>query len=38
VRGVQEAVVLADEKVAYLKVMQQDWDETSVQQLIQETY
>lgn len=38
VRGVKEAVVMADEKVAYLKVMQQDWDEATVQQLIQETY
>jgi len=38
VRGVREAVVMADERVAYLKVMQQDWDEPSVQQLIQETY
>ncbi|MDN0085110.1 MFS transporter [Crenobacter sp. SG2305] len=38
VRGVREAVVMADERVAYLKVMQQDWDEPAVQQLIQETY
>ena len=36
-RGVKEAVVLLEERVAYLKVSQKDWDEASVQQLIQET-
>jgi predicted MFS family arabinose efflux permease len=36
-RGVKEAVVMLEERVAYLKVSQQDWDEASVQQLIQET-
>lgn len=36
-RGVKEAVVMLEERVAYLKVSQHDWDEASVQQLIQET-
>ncbi|AXK38050.1 MFS transporter [Crenobacter cavernae] len=36
--GVKEAVVLLDERVAYLKVSQQHWDEAAVQQLIQETH
>jgi predicted MFS family arabinose efflux permease len=36
--GVKEAVVMRDERVAYLKVSQQSWDEASVKQLIQETY
>jgi len=36
-RGVKEAVVILEERVAYLKVSQKDWDEASVQQLIQET-
>lgn len=36
-RGVKEAVVVVDERVAYLKVSQQDWDEAAVQQLILET-
>ena len=36
-RGVKEAVVVIDERVAYLKVSQQDWDEAAVQQLILET-
>jgi MFS family permease len=36
-RGVKEAVVLLEDRVAYLKVSQKDWDQASVQQLIQET-
>jgi MFS family permease len=36
-RGVREAVVMIEERVAYLKVSQLDWDEASVNQLIQET-
>ena len=36
-RGVKEAVVMLEERVAYLKVSREDWDEASVQQLIQET-
>ena len=36
--GVYEAVVLANERVAYLKVLQAHSDEASIQQLIQETY
>lgn len=36
-RGVREAVVMPEERVAYLKVSRDDWDEASVQQLIQET-
>ncbi|MEW9897732.1 MFS transporter [Chitinivorax sp. PXF-14] len=36
-RGVKEAVVIAQERVAYLKVLQQDWDEAGVLKLIQET-
>ncbi|MGL6070940.1 MFS transporter [Craterilacuibacter sp.] len=36
--GVREAVVLLEERVAYLKVAQQGWDEAAVQGLIQETY
>lgn len=36
--GVREAVVILEERVAYLKVSQQTWDEASVKQLIQETY
>ncbi|RQW22199.1 MFS transporter [Rhodobacteraceae bacterium CH30] len=35
--GVREAVVLLDDRVAYLKVAQQGWDEAAVQQLIQAT-
>ena len=38
VSGVQEAVVIAAEHVAYLKVSQSGWDEAGVQQLIKETY
>lgn len=38
VAGVSEAIVIIDERVAYLKVAQQDWDEASVKQLIQETH
>lgn len=38
VAGVKEAVVLLDERVAYLKVSQQQWDEARVKQLIQETH
>ena len=37
-RGVSEVVVLLGERVAYLKVSQQDWDEAAVKQLIQATY
>lgn len=37
VRGVREAVVMPDERVALLKVMRDDWDETQVEQIIQET-
>ena len=37
-QGVQEAVVIASERVAYLKVLQTDWDRAGVNQLIQETY
>ncbi|MFO1385309.1 MAG: MFS transporter [Chitinivorax sp.] len=36
-RGVKEAVVIAEEGVAYLKVLQSDWDEAGVLRLIQET-
>jgi predicted MFS family arabinose efflux permease len=36
-RGVKEAVVMLEERVAYLKVSRLDWDQASVQQLIQET-
>ena len=36
-RGVKEAVVIAEEGVAYLKVLQSDWDESGVLRLIQET-
>lgn len=36
-RGVREAVVMADERVALLKVMRDDWDELIVEQIIQET-
>lgn len=36
--GVSEAVVLLDDRVAYLKVSQHQWDEESVKQLIQETF
>ena len=35
--GVKEAVVIAEEGVAYLKVLQSDWDEAGVLRLIQET-
>lgn len=35
IRGVREAVVLADEGVALLKVDMRDWDETAAQQLIE---
>ncbi|WP_184037876.1 MFS transporter [Chitinivorax tropicus] len=35
--GVKEAVVIAEERVAYLKVLPQDWDEAGVMKLIQET-
>ena len=37
-KGVKEAVVIASERVAYLKVMQNDWDRASVNKLIEETY
>lgn len=36
-QGVKEAVVIAEEGVAYLKVLQSDWDESGVLRLIQET-
>lgn len=36
-QGVKEAVVIAEEGVAYLKVLQSDWDEAGVLRLIQET-
>lgn len=36
--GVREAVVMADEGVAYLKVQPDDWDEAAVTALIKETY
>lgn len=36
-RGVREAVVMIDERVALLKVMRDDWDESGVEQIIQET-
>ncbi|UXY14458.1 MFS transporter [Chitiniphilus purpureus] len=35
--GVQEAVVLIDERVVLLKVLQSGWDEAAAQQLIAET-
>ena len=37
-QGVKEAVVIAAERVAYLKVLQNDWDQAGVNKLIQETY
>lgn len=37
-RGVKEAVILLDERVAYLKVSQHDWDEALTKQLIEETH
>lgn len=36
--GVKEAVVIITERVAYLKVLQTEWDEQGVEKLIQETY
>lgn len=36
--GVSEAVVVLEDRVAYLKVAQQGWDETAVKQLIQTTH
>ncbi|RMD00087.1 MFS transporter [Aquitalea palustris] len=36
--GVSEAVVVLEDRVAYLKVSQQTWDEAAVKQLIQATY
>ncbi|MBV8680473.1 MAG: MFS transporter [Aquitalea sp.] len=36
--GVTEAVVVLEDRVAYLKVSQQSWDEAAVKQLIQTTY
>lgn len=36
--GVQEATVILEERVAYLKVMQQGWDEAAVRHLIATTY
>ncbi|PXX51027.1 MULTISPECIES: MFS transporter [Aquitalea] len=36
--GVSEAVVVLEDRVAYLKVSQQSWDEAAVKQLIQATY
>jgi len=36
--GVTEAVVVLEDRVAYLKVSQQTWDEAAVKQLIQTTY
>lgn len=36
-KGVKEAIVMLDERVAYLKVAQKHWDEAAVKQLIQET-
>ncbi|WP_157669745.1 MFS transporter [Chitinibacter sp. GC72] len=37
IRGVKEAVVLIEERVALLKVLQDGWDEAAAQQLIAET-
>lgn len=37
IRGVKEAVVLIEERVALLKVLQEGWDEAAAQQLIAET-
>ncbi|MDF0606852.1 MFS transporter [Neisseriaceae bacterium TC5R-5] len=36
--GVNEAIVLLEDRVAYLKVEQKGWDEVSVKQLIQATF
>ncbi|NWK79347.1 MFS transporter [Aquitalea sp. LB_tupeE] len=36
--GVSEAVVVLEDRVAYLKVAQQGWDEDAVKQLIANTY
>lgn len=36
--GVSEAVVVMEDRVAYLKVSQQGWDENSVKQLVEATY
>ncbi|OWY40646.1 MFS transporter [Xenophilus sp. AP218F] len=38
VDGVSEAIVLQEDRVAYLKVSQQSWDETEVKRLIQQTF
>lgn len=38
IRGVTEAIVVLEDRVAYLKVAQQGWDEEAVKQLIQETF
>ena len=38
VAGVSEVVVMLDERVAYLKVSQQGWDEASARALIAATY
>ena len=36
--GVSEAVVVMEDRVAYLKVSQQGWDENTVKQLVEATY
>jgi predicted MFS family arabinose efflux permease len=36
--GVSEAVVVLEDRVAYLKVSQQGWDEEAVKQLVEATY
>ncbi len=36
--GVREAVVVPEERVAYLKVSQQAWDQAAVEKLIRETF
>jgi hypothetical protein len=36
--GVSEAVVVLEDRVAYLKVAQQGWDEEAVKQLVEATY
>ena len=38
VRGVREAVILPEERVALLKVMRDDWDQDRIEAIIQETH